>query len=91
MNIVGEPDIWRIKLKSGNDVVLRAGSYHEADRYYIFSDLIDASKEEQESLHVTGTFPTRPERVVATVAAFLMDDVEDIQSGEDWQEIPKTQ
>ncbi|GAB3740833.1 hypothetical protein [Microlunatus parietis] len=88
MKYDGEIDTWRVKLKNGSSVLLLADMHGETSTHHLFSILVDATKEEQERLHLEGTTPTNPERVLVSVAAFALDDVEDIQSGESWKEVP---
>lgn len=86
----GVPPTWRVKLKSGNDALVMADMHEQTEDNHIFSVLLEDTTEEDrnsEFLHITNTFPTRPERVIVTVVAFPVDDVADVEVG-DWKEIP---
>jgi hypothetical protein len=66
-----------------------ADSHRQTETHHLFNVLIDADKEEQASqfVNVVGTFPTQPERVLVSVAAFPVDEVVDVDAG-DWKEVP---
>ncbi|MFC7623152.1 hypothetical protein [Microlunatus sp. GCM10028923] len=80
-----------MKLKNGSSVLLLADTHSETSTHHLFNVLADAAEEEQKNLHLVGTTPTNTERVLVSVAAFALEDVEDVQSGEDWKEIPKSE
>ncbi|GAB3762875.1 hypothetical protein [Microlunatus parietis] len=86
----GVPPTWRVKLKSGNDVLVMADSAHVNETHQVFSLMLEDTTEEDrasEFLHITNRFPTRPERVIVTVAAFPLGDIEEVVAG-DWKEVP---
>lgn len=87
MKYDGELDTWRVKLKNGSSVLILADTHSETSTHHLFNVLADVADEEQMNLHLVGTTPTNPKRVLVSVAAFALEDVEDVQSGEDWKEI----
>lgn len=76
------PNQWQVVLKDGSVIGVWAGMYGEQDGYYTFDVLAEASTEEQsdENLVITDDNPSRPERIICTVARIPMDLVANIYS-----------
>lgn len=64
----GPPTRWLVTLADGSVIEIWADGYSEEDGVVVFSVLVDATAEEQQVLEVTGRTPSRPERVIITVA-----------------------
>jgi hypothetical protein len=65
-----------VTLVNGSVVEVWADGYSEVEGTLVFSILVDATPDEQQVLEVTGPSPSRPERVIITVARFPMVTVQ---------------
>jgi len=72
----GPPSKWLVTLVNGSVVEVWADGYSEVEGTLVFSILVDATTDEQQVLEVTGPSPSRPERVIITVARFPMVTVQ---------------
>ena len=70
---MGPPTKWLVRLVDASVVELWADGFSEEGDYVVFSVLADASEEERRDLEITGRTPSRPERVIITVARFPIE------------------
>lgn len=75
-----EPSAWRVKLASGSVVEVWADGYQELDGYLVFTTLVDAERQPEDSILVVARTPTNPLRLDVAVARFRTDDVSDVSS-----------
>jgi hypothetical protein len=82
MQFAARPFQWLLTLRDSRDVIeVWADSVGEEDGYFVFSVLVDATKQEQELLDVTGHTPTNPDRVIITVARFPTQAIDNPRGG----------